>query len=1416
MKNKMKNIFYTAVLFLIVLVPTSVVYCQSDTSKTKMSFDLGFTRGNNINLLPLYKRIKTNEKKEVDILFPFYGYKHDLINHSKRSHLFPVYWSDSTSTMRDFRFLSLYYPSFIHISTDRTNDSHSVKIIDLAPEINFLEFTKSANGQYVQNNAFFFLWYKNNKIEQKSHLIFFPLYWSFRNKENSSSTFIPFFSSGTTHKNNGRYLAITPLFWHFREDDKSRNILFPLWWNKKSGSGENIIRSNTLFPIYWSHKDQNENRKVLLPILWSNTNPQFHSLTVFPVFFNRVSTDKSWSRLMVTPIFWQIKNKEDRSDILFPIWFYNKSGSGLTATCSNTIFPIFWSYKGHGNEHTILIPFIWKFKNPLYSSTTIFPFYSKGISYDSTAAHLMITPFYWHFRDHENLTNVLFPLWWKKETGSGDTKKYSDVLFPFYWHYRDKLNDNEIIFPFIWSLKSPTYSSKTVLPFFSVGSSADSSRSHLAITPLFWKIKNGNVHRTILFPLYWSYEDNFKNNKVLFPLLWAMKDSTFSSVTFIPLFSCGNSTDHKSSYIRVTPLFSHIKNPDGYRNVLFPIWWNSKKGNGENAVTSNVIFPIYWSYKDNQRNNKILFPLVWSLKNTNYNSITIFPLFSAGHTPDGQLRHLMITPLFWHFKNPDGHKNILFPIWWNSRKGNGENTVKTNVIFPVYWSYKDNIKNRKILFPLLWIIKDTAYKTVSIAPLFSSGHSADHKTSYTMVTPLFWHFKNPDGYRNILFPIWWNSKKGNGENAVTSNVIFPIYWSYKNIERTNKILFPLVWSLKNKNYNSLTVFPIFSSGHTPDGQFRHLMVTPLFWHFKNPDGNKNILFPIWWYTKKGSDENTVTSNVIFPVYWSHKDKVSNNKIFFPLVWSFKNKNYSSFTIFPLLSAGHTPDGLFRHLMVTPLFWHFKNPDGHRNILFPIWWYSKKGNDENAVKTIVIFPIYWSQKDNVRNNKIFFPLVWSFKNKNYTSFTIFPLLSEGHTPDRQFGHLMITPIFWHSKKGDDYSNILFPIFWNSKTGSGENAVYSNVLFPIYFSYKQKNSDTKVLFPVIWYLKNTHYKSFTFVPLFSAGRSSDNSRNHLMVTPLFWHLRDGNETKNILFPIYWNSKQGSGDDAKISNILFPVFWSFKSKVANTKIVFPVIWKFKNSSYSSFTVFPLVSFGHSPDQVRSHFVFTPLFWSLHRPESRRVTLFPLFSYYSNKSGTSDFNILYFIFHSHKEPGIRVTDFLLPLCEYEKRANYTYFRFAPFIWYKKSPKDYYFSIQPFFYHSKDSVAESFNILWQLYSHKNIYNVKKSGNFLWKTIFRDKYANGDHEFRIFYFLYANMKKEGKVEHSLFPLYQSTKDSTGNKSLSVFFYFYNSFQRKIAGSKEFYREDDIFWFIRYRSNYQQLKAKGVDEKLIRQ
>jgi hypothetical protein len=104
---------------------------------------------------------------------------------------------------------------------------------------------------------------------------------------------------------------------------------------------------------------------------------------------------------------------------------------------------------------------------------------------------------------------------------------------------------------------------------------------------------------------------------------------------------------------------------------------------------------------------------------------------------------------------------------------------------------------------------------------------------------------------------------------------------------------------------------------------------------------------------------------------------------------------------------------------------------------------------------------------------------------------------------------------------------------------------------------------------------------------------------------------------------------------------------------------------------------------------------------------------------------------------------------------------------------------------------------------------LRKSNSFLWKVATWDRYANGDKETRVMYLLCSNRNVDGNIEKSLFPFYYLTKDKNGNRSLSVFLYFYNSLKRQVPNTKEFYQEERIFWLIRVRSNYKILRQKGI-------
>ncbi len=1098
------------------------------------------------------------------------------------------------------------------------------------------------------------------------------------------------------------------------------------------------------------------------------------------------------------------------------------------------MFPIYWSIKTQYVDNKILFPVIWSLKNSYYQSFTFLPLFSKGHSADNTKSHLMLTPLLWRFKDHDSNLNLLLPIAWQKKTGTGENQKIKNVLFPIYWSNKTQYIDNKLLFPIIYSLKNPYYHSFSFIPLFSIGHSPDSTKNHLMLTPLFWHFKNNDSKlnlfmpvawqkksgigedkkiSTVIFPIFWAKKDKFYNNKILFPVILSLKNPYYNSFTFFPLFSSGNSSDSSSSHLVISPLFWHFNKKNENKDVFFPLWWHYKTGNGTNTKISNVVFPLYWAKKNKYRDNKVLFPLVWSLKNPSYHSFTFFPLFSKGHSTDSISKHMVITPLFWHIKNNEGSFNVFFPFGWQKIKGSGENQSRFNAFIPLYWAKNDNNHNNKIVFPLVWSLKNKSYHSLTIIPFFSRGHSTDSLSEHLMLTPLFWHLKNENYKKNVFFPIWWQKSTLTGENKRITNYIFPLYYSKKDKEQNNKIFFPFVWSLQNSKYHSFTLFPLFSNGHSTDRKSSHLMLTPLLWEFQKENSSLAIIFPFSWIKKKKTDDGDHLTQIIFPIYWAKTDKYKNNRVLFPIMWSLKNRNYHSFTIFPLFSKGHSTDSIDSHLAILPLFWHFKKNELANNIFFPLWWQKEKGSGDNTCISNYILPIYWSKKDKNHNEKVLFPIIWRIKNPYYNSFTFVPLFSKGLSPDSSKAHLMITPFFSHFKKGNDIKNTFFPIWWQKKTGLGEDRKTTNYVFPVYWSKKDKYQNNKVLFPIIWNLKNPYYNSFTFAPLFSQGHSADNTKAHRMLTPLFWHFKNENKIRNIFFPLWWQKKTGIGEDRKTTNYIFPLYWSRKDLTHNNKILFPIIFRIKDFYSQSFTIFPLFSAGHKLDFSKRHLVVTPLFWNTKNGNIQRTTLIPLFYYYANsKDNEKRFNILYFLARYKNQNERKTFSLLWPLCESIKDDNYKYFRFAPIIWFKKSLTSNYFSIQPFYFQSNDSIGSNKRIFWELFTYKNIHNIKTSRNILWKALIWDKYNNTDHEFRIFYFLYANVNKSGYKEKGIFPFFSFKKESNGSRSNSIFLSFYNSSKRLIPNTSEYYMEDKIFWIIRIRSNYKALEEKGLKYK----
>lgn len=1384
----------------ILFIPTEV-YCQKDSVSANLSFDLGITRSGNINLWPVFRKFKDTTHSELQIVYPLFSKKKTFDPRSKHIQILPLIIKDSNSLGNDNRYISLFYPSLFRFQkqTISNTKTSSFKFLELAPYISCIGVSRSPDGLSLENNIFFFIWYKRNILLKKTQLTVFPVYW---------------YNSDTYH---------------------SSNVLFPIFWNFKKYGETDTLKKTTLFPLYWSTKTRDKNNKILFPLVYSLKDKDSSSLTVIPFFSAGHSTDLTRKYLNIFPVYFFSKTKDRSYNVLFPVFWNNNTFLPDDTVRKNTIFPLYWSTKSRDKNNKIFFPFVYRLKDKEFSSLTVFPILSAGHSTDRSRKYFNMFMLYWHSLNRERSRDIVFPLYWSTNKFKSDDTIKKINIFPLYWSVKSKMQDNRVLFPLVYSFQNQHYSSLTLFPLFSYGHSGDSVKKYFAITPLyihsenknrvkdnilllFWNSKrflqNDTILRSTLFPLYWSTKSRGKNNKMLLPFVFSLKNKDYSSFTVFPLLSYGKSSNSNSGYFAITPLYWHVNKPGLRKDIFIPLFWNSCRFINNDTIRKSTIFPLYWSVKNKEKNNHVLIPLIYSLKCKDYSSFTVFPFFSYRKSSNSNYGYFAITPLYWHLNKPALRKDIFFPLFWNSCRFVNNDTISKSIIFPLYWSTKSREENNKMLLPFVFSLKNKDYSSFTLLPFFSAGHSQDKSKRHFDIFPVYWHNVTKSGTRDVVFPLWWSKSQYIQDDTLRKSTLFPLYWSVKNKDKNNHVIIPLIYSLKYKDYSSLTVFPLFSHGKSSNSNSGYFVITPLYWHLNKPGLRKDIFFPLFWNSCRFTNNDTIRKSTLFPLYWSTKSREENNKVIFPIVYSLKNKDFKSFTIAPVFSSGHSTDMTNRYLNVFPLYWHSRTSESDYDAVFPLWWNIKTYTADDTIRNITLFPLYWSVESREKNYSILFPLIYNIKNSYYRSLTVFPLFSSRHATGSNNGYMAVTPLYWHLHKADRKKDVFFPLLWCSKRVIDNDTLRKITLFPVYWSVKYRETNNNIFIPLIYSLKNKDYRSLTVLPLFSSRKANTSNRGYLAITPFYWHFDRINKKKDMFCLLFWNIREYTKDDTIRKTKLFPVYWSMKKKDESFNLLLPILLSSKDKKYSTFTIFPLFSAGHSSARDNKYFMLTPFFGHFKNPDKSNTFLFPLFNYIKTKEETKSSWFL-FVYRKTKKLNYSKTSVLWPICERLKDEGHKYFRIAPVVWYNKTDTSRMFSIQPFHYSYKNEKKKSLVLGWFLYKYENIAGSSVSNDILWKLFNTERYSNGDYETRFLYFVYANIDKQDKREVSVLPFYHKVIYPNGDRSKSVFFGMYNYFKQYKPELKESYEEERIFWFIRLRSNYAKLKSEGKAQLLRR-
>lgn len=397
-------------------------------------------------------------------------------------------------------------------------------------------------------------------------------------------------------------------------------------------------------------------------------------------------------------------------------------------------------------------------------------------------------------------------------------------------------------------------------------------------------------------------------------------------------------------------------------------------------------------------------------------------------------------------------------------------------------------------------------------------------------------------------------------------------------------------------------------------------------------------------------------------------------------------------------------------------------------LWPVFKRSKT-NNSTEISALLYLINYQNNKNYNFKHGHFFPLFYTTKTNTIRDLrigtTYYPSLFR-YTRDDE-------------KKGKTYSiGEIAPYIRFLQLSTSENGleVDNNLFFFMWYNKSEKDKNTSfVTFPIVWYYKKPNSTYLTIAPIYSQG----NFKNHLgeldhsykMISPLFWKLKNQEDTSSFLIPIYY-SKHG--------------------KDFNTTTIFPLLLNRKNTdTNSSLTILPLFhhSFAFKKDslsieKIEDLKMISPLYWSHKTKESQNRLLFPLFDAYKDSSSHHFISLLY----AHGSTW------------YHKE----YTMITPFIWNFKSKYDTTNIIGPLFIQHKNK-AEKTTFLPLLLAWRKKTSSTVSYNQFPLLFTKNDTVEKVKKQSVGLLFYHKKTKEGQVVR-LFPLFGYKKMDNINRFIS--------------------------------------------------
>lgn len=395
----------------------------------------------------------------------------------------------------------------------------------------------------------------------------------------------------------------------------------------------------------------------------------------------------------------------------------------------------------------------------------------------------------------------------------------------------------------------------------------------------------------------------------------------------------------------------------------------------------------------------------------------------------------------------------------------------------------------------------------------------------------------------------------------------------------------------------------------------------------------------------------------------------------------------------------------------PLFYYKSNKDSNEkkiSALGPLFFYNKdKMHNELGIR-----PLFYKKYDNYeKKNKIdvIYPL-FGYRSKDsdwrvqmFSYLISYEMNKRGEETVKKFNFFPFIFSRYSNKKDDNYFAI-FPIYGNIKNKFSKDHI-KFFLFPLFLQTKKnQNINNNILWPFFGYQSGTDYEGFKIWPLYGYKKNKDNTYNEQF----------------ILWPFIIKRKRVFYDDEHNTFSFLPFYTKYKSNdIEQTSYLWPFISHYKNNKTNIERVdapWPFINFTKGDKTQYRIFPFYSI--KKYNEDNKGFILWPLYRYnnvYLEDYIISRKSILLFIYNDKQEIPLNISGrnsrriALWPIFSYYRdREGNSSLRI--------------FSVLEPFLPDNSGIENNYSALWTIYENKKFLNGKEITTILWNTYRKESY----------------------------------------------------------------------------------------------